>query len=211
MKRARHLDERLCMRVLGLTGSIGMGKSTTAKLFAEAGVPVYDADATVHKIYEGEAAPAIEAAFPGTTVDGKVDRARLSAKVVHDPAAIRQLEQIVHPMLKAYHQKFLDDAERTGAPVAVVDVPLLFETGSEKRVDAVVVVTTSPENQRMRILARGTMTTEALDALLARQMPDEEKRKRADFVVDTSHGLDPVRVRIRDILDQAVKMPRRRP
>ena len=199
------------MRVLGLTGSIGMGKSTTAKLFAEAGVPVYDADATVHKIYQGEAAPAIEAAFPGTTVDGKVDRARLSAKVVHDPAAIRQLEQIVHPMLKAYHQKFLDDAERSGAPVAVVDVPLLFETGGEKRVDAVVVVTTSPENQRKRILARGTMTKEALDALLARQMPDPEKRKRADFVVDTSHGLDPVRARIRDILDQAVKMPRRRP
>jgi dephospho-CoA kinase len=199
------------MRVLGLTGSIGMGKSTTAKLFAEAGVPVYDADATVHKIYEGEAAPAIEAAFPGTTVDGKVDRARLSAKVVHDPAAIRKLEQIVHPMLKAYHQKFLDDAERSGAPVAVVDVPLLFETGGEKRVDAVVVVTTSPEQQQMRILGRGTMTEEALEALLARQMPDQEKRKRADFVVDTSHGLDPVRARIRDILDQAVKMPRRRP
>jgi dephospho-CoA kinase len=199
------------MRVLGLTGSIGMGKSTTAKLFAEAGVPVYDADATVHKIYEGEAAPAIEAAFPGTTVDGKVDRARLSAKVVHDPAAIRKLEQIVHPMLKAYHQKFLDDAERSGAPVAVVDVPLLFETGGEKRVDAVVVVPTSPEEQQMRILARGTMTEEALEALLARQMPDQEKRKRADFVVDTSHGLDPVRARIRDILDQVVKMPRRRP
>jgi dephospho-CoA kinase len=199
------------MRVLGLTGSIGMGKSTTAKLFAEAGVPVYDADATVHKIYEGEAAPAIEAAFPGTTVDGKVDRARLSAKVVHDPAAIRKLEQIVHPMLKAYHQKFLDDAERSGAPVAVVDVPLLFETGGEKRVDAVVVVTTSPEKRQMRILARGTMTEEALEALLARQMPDQEKRKRADFVVDTSHGLDPVRARIRDILDQAAKMPRRRP
>jgi dephospho-CoA kinase len=199
------------MIVLGLTGSIGMGKSTTAKLFAEAGVPVYDADATVHKIYEGEAAPAIEAAFPGTTVNGKVDRAKLSAKVVHDPAAIRQLEQIVHPMLRAYHQKFLDDAERSGAPVAVVDVPLLFETGGEKRVDAVVVVTTSPENQRQRILSRGTMTSEALDAILARQMPDEEKRKRADFVVDTSHGLDPVRERIRDILAQAAKMPRRRP
>ena len=143
------------MRVLGLTGSIGMGKSTTAKLFAEAGVPVYDADATVHKVYEGEAAPAIEAAFPGTTSEGKVDRARLSAKVVHDPASMKQLEQIVHPMLRAYHQKFLDDAERSGAPVAVVDVPLLFETGGEKRVDAVVVVTTSPENQRERILSRG--------------------------------------------------------
>src|SRR3954467_10020592 len=198
------------MRVLGLTGSIGMGKSTTAKLFAEAGVPVYDADATVHAIYQGEAAPAIEQAFPGTTVDGKVDRKRLSARVVHDPAAIRQLEQIVHPMLGASRQKFFDDAERSGAPVAVVDVPLLFETGGEKRVDAVVVVTTSPENQRARILARGTMTGEKLDSILARQLPDAEKRKRADFVVDTSHGLDPVRARIRDILDQAAKMPRRR-
>jgi dephospho-CoA kinase len=198
------------MIILGLTGSIGMGKSTTAKLFAEAGVPVYDADATVHRVYEGEAAPAIEAAFPGTTANGKVDRAKLSARVVKDPAAIQQLEQIVHPMLRTYHQKFLDAAERSGAPVAVVDVPLLFETGGEKRVDAVVVVTTSPENQRARILARGTMSSEALDALLARQMPDEEKRKRADFVVDTSHGVDPVRVRIRDILAEAVKMTPRR-
>src|SRR6202047_5325304 len=174
------------MIILGLTGSIGMGKSTTAKLFAEAGVPVYDADATVHRLYEGDAVPAIEAAFPGTTADGKVDRARLSARVVHDPAAMKQLEQIVHPMLGASRQKFLDDAERSGAPVAVVDVPLLFETGGEKRVDAVVVVTTSPENQRERILARGTMTNEGLESLLARQLPDVEKRKRADFVVDTS-------------------------
>jgi dephospho-CoA kinase len=198
------------MRVLGLTGSIGMGKSTTAKLFLEAGVPVYDADATVHKIYEGEAAPAIEAAFPGTTVNGKVDRAKLSARVVHDAAAMKRLEDVVHPMLRAYHQTFLDDAEKSGAPVAVVDVPLLFETGGDKRVDAVVVVTTSPELQRERILARGTMSHEALEAILARQMPDAEKRARADFLVDTSHGLDPVRARIRDILDQAVKMPRRR-
>jgi dephospho-CoA kinase len=198
------------MIILGLTGSIGMGKSTTAKLFAEAGVPVYDADATVHRLYEGEAAPAIEAAFPGTTVDGKVDRARLSVQVVHDPAAMRRLEEIVHPMLGASRQKFLDEAERSGAPVVVVDVPLLFETGGEKRVDAVVVVTTSPENQRERIMARGTMTGEALDSILARQLPDPEKRKRADFVVDTSLGLDPVRVRIRDILAQAAKMPQRR-
>jgi dephospho-CoA kinase len=198
------------MRILGLTGSIGMGKSTTAKLFAEAGVPVYDADATVHKVYEDEAAPFIEAAFPGTTVDGKVDRSKLSAKVVHDPAAIQRLEAIVHPMLRGYHQKFLEDAERSGAAVAVMDVPLLFETGGDNRVDAVVVVTTSPELQRERILARGTMTNEALDSILARQMPDAEKRKRADFVVDTSHGLDPVRARIRDILEQVVKMPQRR-
>ena len=198
------------MIVLGLTGSIGMGKSTTATLFAEAGVPVYDADATVHMLYEGEAVPAIEAAFPGTTVDGKVDRNKLSARVVHDPAAIKRLEQIVHPMLGASRQKFLDDAERSGAAVAVVDVPLLFETGGEKRVDAVVVVTTTPELQRQRILARDNMTSEKLDAILARQLPDAEKRRRADFVVDTSDGLDPVRQRIQDILNEAVKMPRRR-
>jgi dephospho-CoA kinase len=198
------------MRILGLTGSIGMGKSTTAKLFAEAGVPVYDADAAVHKIYEGEAAPAIEAAFPGTTADGKVDRAKLSAKVVHNPAAIKQLEQIVHPMLGASRQKFLAEAEKAGAPVIVMDIPLLFETGGEKRVDAVVVVSTDPATQRERILARGTMTPEALDAILARQLPDAEKRKRADFVVDTSHGLDPVRAAIGDILVEVVKMPQRR-
>jgi dephospho-CoA kinase len=198
------------MRILGLTGSIGMGKSTTAKLFAEAGVPVYDADAAVHKVYEGEAAPAIEAAFPGTTVDGRVDRAKLSAKVVHDQAAIKQLEQIVHPMLGASRKKFLEEAEASGAPVVVMDIPLLYETGGEKRVDAVVVVSTDAATQRERILARGTMTNEALDAILARQLPDAEKRKRADFVVDTSHGLDPVRTAIRDILAEVVKMPQRR-
>ena len=198
------------MLLLGLTGSIGMGKSTTAKLFAEAGVPVYDADATVHMLYEGEAVPAIEAAFPGTTADGKVDRNKLSARVVQDPAAMQRLEQIVHPMLGASRQKFLDDAERSGALVAVVDVPLLFETGGEKRVDAVVVVTTTPEIQRQRILARDNMTSEKLHAILARQLPDAENRRRADFVVDTSHGLEPVRARIRDILTEAVKMPPRR-
>jgi dephospho-CoA kinase len=198
------------MIVLGLTGSIGMGKSTTAKLFAEAGVPVYDADAAVHALYEGEAAPAIEAAFPGTTVDGRVDRNRLSARVVHDPAAMKQLEDIVHPMLGASRQKFLQAAEQSGAPVAVVDVPLLFETGGEKRVDAVVVVTTTPEVQRERILARPNMTDEKLDAILARQMPDAEKRRRANFIVDTSHGVEPVRARIRDILDQAARMTPRR-
>ncbi len=199
------------MIVLGLTGSIGMGKSTTAKLFAEAGVPVYDADATVHLVYEGEAAPLIEAAFPGTTADGKVDRAKLSAQVVGNDAAMKRLEQIVHPLLGAYHKKFLDYAERSGAPVAVVDVPLLYETSGEKRVDAVVVVTTDPEQQRQRIMARDNMTPEKLDAILGRQLPDAEKRKRADFVVDTSDGLDPVRARIGEILEQAATMKRRRP
>jgi len=198
------------MLILGLTGSIGMGKSTTAKLFAEADVPVYDADATVHKLYEGEAAPAIEAAFPGTTSDGKVDRAKLSARVVHDPVAMKQLEEIVHPMLGASRKKFFDDAEASGAPVVVVDVPLLFETGGEKRVDAVVVVTTSPELQRERVLARGTMDAAKLDSILARQLHDAEKRRRADFVVDTSHGLDPVRAQIADILAAVVRMPKRR-
>ncbi len=198
------------MIILGLTGSIGMGKSTTAQLFREAGVPVYDADATVHSLYEGEAAPAIEAAFPGTTVGGRVDRALLSAQVVHDPEGMRRLEGIVHPMLGASRQKFLEEAERSGAKVAVVDVPLLYETGGERRVDAVVVVTTTPDIQRRRILARDNMTNEKLDAILARQLPDAEKRQRADFVVDTSHGLDPVRVRIRDILVEAAKLPQRR-
>jgi dephospho-CoA kinase len=198
------------MIVLGLTGSIGMGKSTTAKLFAEAGVPVYDADAAVHELYQGEAVSVIEAAFPGTTENGKVDRDRLSAHVVHDPAAMKRLEEIVHPMLGASRQKFLREAEQSGAAVAVVDVPLLFETGGERNVDAVVVVTTSPELQRERILSRPNMTEEKLAGILARQMPDAEKRKRAHFVVDTSHGLDPVRARIRDILASAAKMRPRR-
>ena len=198
------------MLILGLTGSIGMGKSVTAGLFAEAGVPVLDADAVVHRLYAGEAVSAIEAAFPGTTVAGKVDRNKLSARVVHDAAAMKRLEEIVHPMLGASRQKFLHDAEQSGAPVAVVDVPLLFETGGEKRVDAVVVVTTTPQIQRQRILERPNMTDEKLNAMLARQMPDAEKRKRANFVVDTSHGLDPVRARIRDILVEAAKMAPRR-
>lgn len=198
------------MRILGLTGSIGMGKSTTAKLFAEAGVPVYDADAAVHQLYEGEAAPAIEAAFPGTTAGGKVDRAKLSARVVHDPAAIKQLEQIVHPMLGASRQKFFAEAEAANAPVVVLDIPLLFETGGEKRVDAVVVVSTSPELQRERVLARGTMDEAKLDAIIAKQTPDAEKRRRADFVVDTSYGLEPVRAQIAHILAEVVKMPQRR-
>lgn len=198
------------MVILGLTGSIGMGKSTTAKLFAEAGVPVYDADAIVHSLYEGDAVLSIEADFPGVIVDGKVDRARLSARVLHDPAAMKRLESIVHPMLGASRQEFLHEAERSGASVAVVDVPLLFETGGEKYVDAVVVVTTTAEIQRQRVLARDNMNSEGFDAILARQLSDAEKRKRADFVVDTSCGLDPVRAQIRDILDHAAKMPRRR-
>ncbi len=199
------------MLLLGLTGSIGMGKSTTARLFAEAGVPVYDADATVHHVYENEAVPLIEAAFPGTTEHGRVDRQKLSAKVVHDHDAMKRLETLVHPLLRAHQDRFLADAEKSGAAVAVLDVPLLFETGGDKRVDAVVVVSTAPHVQRERILARDNMTLEKLEAILARQVPDEEKRARADFIVDTSHGLEPVRAQIRDILAQVARLPRRRP
>lgn len=198
------------MRIIGLTGSIGMGKSTTMQLFAEQGVPVYDADAAVHAIYAGEAVPVVEAAFPGTTADGRVDRQKLSERVLGNPEALKRLEQIVHPMLGAHRQKFLADAQESGAPVAVLDVPLLFETGGEKRVDAVVVVSAPADVQRARVLARENMTQEKLDAILARQTPDAEKRKRADFVVDTSSGLEPVRERIRDILVEVAKMPVRR-
>lgn len=197
------------MFLLGLTGSIGMGKSTTATLFREAGVPVYDADATVHKVYENEAVAAVEAAFPGSTTDGKVDRQKLSAMVVGNADAIQRLESIVHPMLRSHQREFLDAAKKAGAPVAVLDIPLLYETGGDSRVDAVVVVTTSPEVQRARILARDNMTADKLDAILMRQVPDAEKRRRADFVVDTSHGLEPVRQRIREILAEVARMPRR--
>jgi dephospho-CoA kinase len=197
------------MFLLGLTGSIGMGKSTTATLFREAGVPVYDADATVHKVYENEAVAAVEAAFPGSTTDGKVDRQKLSAMVVGNADAIQRLESIVHPMLRSHQQEFLDAAKKANAPVAVLDIPLLYETGGDSRVDAVVVVTTSPEVQRARILARDNMTADKLDAILMRQVPDAEKRRRADFVVDTSHGLEPVRQRIREILAEVARMPRR--
>jgi dephospho-CoA kinase len=198
------------MRIIGLTGSIGMGKSTTLQMFADAGVPVYDADAAVHAVYAGEAAPAVEAAFPGTTSGGKVDRQKLSQRVLGDPAALKKLEQIVHPMLAAHRQKFLDDATKAGAPVVLMDVPLLFETGGEKRMDAVIVVSAPAGVQRERVLARENMTIDKLEAILARQMPDAEKRKRADFVVDTSRGLEPVRAEVKDILAQVLKMPQRR-
>src|SRR3954468_6175885 len=181
------------MRILGLTGSIGMGKSTTAKLFAEAGVPVYDADAAVHRLYEGEAAPAIEAAFPGTTTGGKVDRARLAAQVLGDKAALRRLESIVHPLVRQAAASFLAEAEGKGAPVALLDIPLLFETGGQERVDAVVAVSAPAEVQRARLLERPGLTDEKLEALIANQLPDAEKRRRADFIVDSSQGFDAAR------------------
>lgn len=197
------------MKVLGLTGSIGMGKSTTASLFAELGVPVHDADAAVHALYEKDAVPAIEAAFPGTVVEGRVDRGRLGARVLNDPQAMARLEAIVHPLVREAELAFLARAEKSGARIVVLDIPLLFETGGDRRVDAVVVVSAPAAMQRERLLAREGMTPDKLDALLPRQMPDEEKRARADFIVDSSRGIEPVRVRIREILAEVAKMPKR--
>jgi dephospho-CoA kinase len=197
------------MFVLGLTGSIAMGKTTTARLFAEEGVPVHDADAVVHRLYEGEAAPAIEAAFPGTTRDGKVDRAALGRRVTGDASALRFLESIVHPLVGKVRDAFLADAQAAGAKVVVLDIPLLFETGGESRVDAVVVASAPAEMQRARLLARG-VAADRLEALLARQMPDAEKRRRADFVVDTSGGIESARAQVKAILAAVAKMPPKR-
>jgi dephospho-CoA kinase len=196
------------MFILGLTGSIAMGKSTTARLFAEEGVPVYDADAAVHRLYEGDAAPAIEAAFPGSTRDGKVDRTALSQHIVGNAEKLKFLENIVHPMVGTMRDAFLADAAASGAKVAVLDIPLLFETGGESRVDAVAVVSAPADIQRARMLERG-IPAERLDALLARQMPDAEKRRRADFVVDTSGGIESARQQVKAILAAVARMPKR--
>jgi dephospho-CoA kinase len=198
------------MLILGLTGSLGMGKSTTARFFAEEGVPVHDADAVVHRLYDGEAAAAIEAAFPGTTAGGKVDRDKLAARVLGDSAALKRLEAIVHPLVQEAERRLLAEAEARGEKVAVLDIPLLFETGGEKRVDAVVVVSAPPDVQRSRALERPGMTVDKLGAILAKQMPDDEKRRRADFVVDTSRGFEAARADVRAILDAVATMPNRR-
>lgn len=188
------------MIVLGLTGSVGMGKSATAKMFREEGVPVFDADAAVHRLYESKAAPPIETAFPGTTLSGRVDRERLSAKVVGNADALKKLESIVHPLVREERREFLAQAKASGAKVALLDIPLLFETESSEAVDKVVVVSAPAEVQRKRVLAREGMTEEKFKAILARQMPDAEKRRRADFVVDTSHGFDAARENVQAIL-----------
>jgi dephospho-CoA kinase len=175
--------------ILGLTGSIGMGKSTTSAMFRARGIPVHDADAAVHALYRGRAAAAIEAAFPGVARNGAVDRARLSAAVVGKPEAMHQLEGIIHPLVRDEERAFLARCRAAGQDIAILDVPLLLETGGEARCDAIVVVTASAEVQRARVLARPEMTPEKFDAILARQMPDAEKRRRAHFLVDTSRGL----------------------
>jgi dephospho-CoA kinase len=192
--------------VLCLTGSLGMGKSATAKMFAEAGVPVHDADAIVHELYAGEAAPLIEAAFPGSVVDGKVDRQKLAAVVINDKAALKQLEAIVHPLVGAARSKFLSDAEVNDIPIVLLDIPLLFEIGGEARCNAIVVVSAPAEVQRARAMQRPGMTEDKFTALVAKQVPDAEKRNRADFIVDTSQGFDHARAQVRDILSTIAKM-----
>ena len=181
------------MIILGLTGSIGMGKSTTAKMFAEAGVPVSDADRMVHALYAGAAVPHIEKAFPGTVSDGVVDRDKLAATVLGDPARLRELEAIVHPLVRAETDAFVERHRQAGAPLIVLDIPLLFEIGGMGRVDRILVVTAPADVQRERVLSRPGMTEEKFDAILAKQVPDAEKRRRADFVIDTSRGMDAAR------------------
>ena len=183
-----------------------MGKSATAKMFAEAGVPIHDADAVVHELYAGEAVPLIEAAFPGSTVDGKVDRQKLAAIVINDKAALKRLEAIVHPLVGAARSKFLSDAETNDAPIVLLDIPLLFEIGGEARCNALVVVSAPAEVQHARAMQRPGMTEEKFMALVAKQVPDAEKRRRADFIVDTSQGFDHARAQVGDILDAIAKM-----
>jgi len=200
---------------LGLTGSIGMGKSTTARMFADLGAVVWNADAAVHALYGpgGAAVAPIEAAFPGVVVDGAVDRVRLAEALGRDADAFRRLEAIVHPLAALSRKDELDGAEQSGVRLAVLDIPLLFETGGDAAMDAVVVVTADPDIQAERVLARPGMTRERLDAILERQTPDAEKRRRADFIIDTGQGLDAARARVAEIvgtvLDPSWTPPRR--
>ena len=200
------------MLILGLTGSIGMGKSTTAAMFREAGIPVYDADAAVADLYvQGGAAVApLEAAFPGVTRDGAVDREALRTRVLGDDAAMARLNSIVHPLVGADRVHFFKAAEAAGADMVVLDIPLLYETGGHANMDAVVVVSAPADQQRERVLARPGMTPERLDAILSRQMADAEKRARAHFVVDTGRGLEPARAQVAEII-ATMRDPQRRP
>ncbi|WP_183864394.1 MULTISPECIES: dephospho-CoA kinase [unclassified Rhizobium] len=185
---------------IGLTGSIGMGKSTMAKLFAEAGVPVNDSDAVVHDLYAGEAAPLVDAAFPGTMKDGAVDRQELGRQLAGSPDGFRRLEAIVHPLVRKRELEFIERERQRGSPMVLIDIPLLFETGAENRVDVIVVVSCDPQIQRDRVLARPGMTVEKFNMILARQTPDAEKRARADYVIDTGHSIETARTRVAEII-----------
>jgi dephospho-CoA kinase len=197
------------MIVIGLTGSIGMGKTTTAKLFAEEGVPVLDSDEVVHGLYRAEAVPLIEAAFPGVTVSGAVDRQKLGEVLRQNPANFSRLEEIVHPLVRGRQEAFLAQARKEDRQFALLDIPLLFETGAESRVDKVVVVSCAPEIQRERVLSRPGMTEEKFEMILARQMPDAEKRRRADFIVDSGNGVEAARDQVREILQKLAAESRR--
>ncbi|WP_434711718.1 dephospho-CoA kinase [Rhizobium sp. YTUHZ045] len=188
------------MLKIGLTGSIGMGKSTVGKLFAEAGIPLNDSDAVVHDLYAGEAAPLVDAAFPGTMKDGAVDRQELGRQLALDPEGFKRLEGIVHPLVRKRETEFLERQQAAGADMVLLDIPLLFETGAWERVDVIVVVSTDPQIQRQRVLARDDMTEEKFDMILSRQTPDAEKRRRADYLVDTSHSIAETRARVLEIV-----------
>ena len=188
------------MIVLGLTGSIGMGKSTTAAMFRDENIPVHDADQAVHRVYSGVAAPMIEEAFPGTVVDGTVDREKLAAKVLGNADALQRLERIVHPLVRADADAFVENARKAGEPLVVLDIPLLFETGGRDRVDRILVVTAPPEIQRERVMARPGMTEQKFQSILARQVPDAEKRSLADHVIDTSNGMEAARDAVRALI-----------
>jgi dephospho-CoA kinase len=187
---------------LGLTGSIGMGKSTTSQMFRDRGVPIIDADAIVHDLYRGEAVAPIEAAFPGTTVGGVVDRTRLADRLAQDPKSFKTLEAIVHPLVRRKEQEIIERLREEDAPVVVLDIPLLFENHGEARVDKVVVVTADSAVQKARVMARPGMTEGKYQMILSRQVPDSEKRRRADFLIDTGLGLEHARRRVDDILEQ---------
>ena len=188
------------MIVIGLTGSVGMGKSTTAALFADEGVPVFDADAAVHRLYRGRAVAPVEAAFAGVTRDGAIDREALASRVVHDAAAMKELETIVHPLVREERQAFLDQARRDGARCVVLDIPLLFETGGGSDVDVVVLASAPADVQKARVLARPGMSEAKFEAILAKQMPDAEKRMRSRFIIETGHGLDDARRQVREVI-----------
>jgi dephospho-CoA kinase len=189
------------MLVIGLTGSIGMGKTTAAALFAARGVPVFDADAEVHRLYAGEGVAAIEAVFPGAIREGRVDRSLLAKEIAASPEKLRALEAIVHPMVARAEIAFLREAEASGADFAVLEIPLLFETDAHARVDVSVVVSAPEHVQRTRVLKREGMSEEKLAHLVKRQLPDAEKRARADFVVDSGASLDNMRDQVDTILD----------
>jgi dephospho-CoA kinase len=185
---------------LGLTGSIGMGKSTTAGLFADEGVPVIDADRIVHDLYQADAVPLIAEIFPETISEGKVDRTKLSALLAAKPEAFPKLEAVIHPLVRRKQEERLETARLAGHDIVVFDIPLLYETGGETRMNGVAVVSCDPELQKQRVLERPGMTADKFAMILARQLPDAEKRRRADFVIDTGHGLDHARAQVRDII-----------